>query len=103
MTTHFISKEMLHGVKKERIILHTMKRRKANLIGHILCLLKHVTEGKIDGMISEGKKRRRRKQLLDDLKKTRGHCELKKEALDCTVCRTRSVRGCGLVVRQTVE
>ena len=33
-------------------ILHTMKRRKANRIGHILrskCLLKHGVEGKIKG------------------------------------------------------
>jgi hypothetical protein len=32
-------------------ILHTVKGRKANWIGHILhrnCLLKHVIEGKID-------------------------------------------------------
>jgi len=26
----------LHGVKKERNILHTIKQRKATLIGHIL-------------------------------------------------------------------
>jgi hypothetical protein len=35
-------------VKEERNIVHTIKRRKANWIGHILrrnCLLKHVTEG----------------------------------------------------------
>jgi hypothetical protein len=49
-------------------ILHTIKRRKANWIGHILCrncLLKHVTEGKIEEMRRWG---RRHKQLLDDLK-----------------------------------
>jgi len=28
------------------------------------------------------KRGRRRKQLLDDLEEKRGHCELKKEALD---------------------
>jgi hypothetical protein len=32
------------------------------------CLLKHVTEGKIEGM---GRRRRRYKQLLDDLKEKR--------------------------------
>jgi endonuclease V-like protein UPF0215 family len=34
-----------------RNILHTLKRSKANCIGHILCrdfLLKHVTEGEIE-------------------------------------------------------
>ena len=33
------------------------------------CLLKHVIEGKIDGT---GRRRRRRKQLLDYVKETRG-------------------------------
>jgi hypothetical protein len=39
----------LHRVKEERNILRTIKRRKANWIGHIVrrnCLLKHVIEGK---------------------------------------------------------
>jgi hypothetical protein len=43
---------ILHRTKKERNILHTVKRRKVNWIGHILrrtCLLKHVIEGKIEG------------------------------------------------------
>jgi hypothetical protein len=46
------NEEVLHRVKQKRNILHTMKRRKANWIGHILhsnCHLKHVTEGKIKG------------------------------------------------------
>jgi hypothetical protein len=45
--------EVLHRVK-ERNILHTIKRRKSNWIGHILrrnCLLKHVIEGKLEGRI----------------------------------------------------
>jgi hypothetical protein len=39
---------VLHRVKEERNILHTVRRRKANWIGHILrrnCLLKHIIEG----------------------------------------------------------
>jgi hypothetical protein len=46
------NEEVLHRVKEERNILNTMKRRKANWIGHILhknCLLKHVIEGNIKG------------------------------------------------------
>jgi hypothetical protein len=46
------NEEVLHRVKEERNILHTIKRRKANWIGHILrrnCLLKNVNEGKLDG------------------------------------------------------
>jgi hypothetical protein len=37
----------LHRVKEERNILHTIRRRKANWIGHILhrnCLLQHIIE-----------------------------------------------------------
>jgi hypothetical protein len=43
--------EILATVKEERNILHTMKTKKANWIGHILrrnYLLKHATEGKIE-------------------------------------------------------
>jgi hypothetical protein len=46
------NEEVLHRVKDERNILHTVKRRKANWIGHILsrnCLLKQVIEGKLEG------------------------------------------------------
>jgi ppGpp synthetase/RelA/SpoT-type nucleotidyltranferase len=45
---------VLHRVKEERNILHKIKRRKANWIGHILrrnCLLKDVIEGKLEGRI----------------------------------------------------
>jgi len=42
---------------------------------------------------------RRRKQLVDDLKETRGCWKLKEEALDSTVWRTRFGNGCGPVVR----
>jgi hypothetical protein len=46
------NEEVLHRVKEERNIVHTIKRRKAKWIGHILrrnCLLKHVIEGNTDG------------------------------------------------------
>ena len=67
------NEEVLHRVKEKMNIPHTITRRKANWIGHVLCrncLLKHVTEGKIQGRIevTGRRKRRRRKQLLDDLK-----------------------------------
>jgi hypothetical protein len=69
------NEEVLHRVKEERNTLHTIKRRKANWIGHILrrnCLLKHVIEGKLEGRIElTGRRGRRRKQLLDDLKERR--------------------------------
>jgi hypothetical protein len=63
-------------VKEERNIVHTIKRRKANWIGHILrrnCLLKHVIEGKIAGRIELSRRRgRRRRQQLDGLKERIG-------------------------------
>jgi hypothetical protein len=55
------NEEVLHRVQEERNILHTVKRRKANWIGHILrknCLLKHVIEGQIEGR-SDGKTRKK--------------------------------------------
>jgi len=45
------------------------------------------------------KRGRRGKQLLDDLKETRGYWILKKEALGRTLWRTRFGRGYGIVVR----
>jgi hypothetical protein len=45
------NEEVLHRVKEERNIIHTIKRRKANWIGHILrsiCLLKYITDEKIE-------------------------------------------------------
>jgi hypothetical protein len=72
-TDRVSNEEVLHRVKEERNILHTIKRRKTNWIGHILrrnCLLKHVIEGKLEGR-NEGRRGRRRNQLLDDLKEKR--------------------------------
>jgi hypothetical protein len=101
------NEEVLHRVKEDRNILHTIKTRKANWIGHILrrnCFLKHVIEGKLEGRIEITERRgRKRKQLLDDIKERRGTCKLKQEALDRTLWRTRFGRGYGAVVRQTTE
>jgi hypothetical protein len=80
---------VLCRVKEKRNILHTIKRRKANWIGRILrrnCLLKHVIDGNLERRIEmTGRRGRRRKQLLDDLKEKRGYWKLKEEALDHTV------------------
>jgi hypothetical protein len=101
------NEEVLHRVKEERNIVHTIKRRKANWIGHILrrnCFLKHVIEGKLEGRIEVmGRRERRHKQLLDDLKEKRGYRKLKEEALDRTVWKTRLGRAYGPVVRQNTE
>jgi hypothetical protein len=66
------NEEVLHRDKKERNILHIIRIRKANWIGHVLhrnYLLKHMIEGKLEGRIEmTGRRGRRRKQLLDNLK-----------------------------------
>jgi hypothetical protein len=50
-----------------------------------------------------GRRGRRRRKLLDDLKKRRGYTHLKEEALDRTVWTARFGIGFGHVVRQTTE
>jgi len=68
------------------------------------CLLKHVTEGKIEGRIEvTGRGGRRRKQLLFELKDRRRRCKLREKALDHTLQGTRYRSGCGNVFRQTTE
>jgi hypothetical protein len=63
-----------------------------------------VIEGKLEGRIEmTGRRGRRRKQLLDDLKGKRRYWKLKEEALDRTLWRSRFERGYGPVVRQTTE
>jgi len=62
---------VLQRVKEERSIVQTIKRRKANWIGLILCtscLPNHVIEGKIEGRMEVTVRRgRRRDHLLDGL------------------------------------
>jgi superfamily I DNA and RNA helicase len=69
------SEKVLHRVKEERNIVHTVNRREGNWIGHILCrncLLKQVIEGNIERRIDvKGRRGRRCKQQLNDLKEQR--------------------------------
>ena len=85
-TNRVKNEEVLHRVQKERNILHTIKMRKTNLIGYILCrncLLKHIIEGNLEqGIEVIG---RIRKQPLDNIKERRGCRQLKVEALYRTV------------------
>ena len=71
-------------VKEAKNSLQTIKRRKANWIGHILrrnCLLKHLVEGQVEGRIEVRRNRWRiRKLLLHDLKEKGGYWKLKGEA-----------------------
>ena len=59
----------------------------------ILCVMLEVT----------GRRGRRRRKLLDDLKERRGYSHLKEEALDRTMWRARFGRGFGPLVRQTTK
>jgi len=76
-------------VNEQRNILHEISKQKANWIGHILrrnCLLQRVTEGKIKGGIEvTGRRGRKCRKLLDDLRVRRGYSHLKEEALDRTM------------------
>ena len=73
-TDHVRIEEVLLRVKEQRNILHEIRKRKANWIGRILrrnCLLEQVIEGKIKGGIVTGRRGRKRRKLLDDLKEGR--------------------------------
>ena len=106
-TDHVRNEEVLLRVNEQRNILHEIRKRKANWIGHILrrnCLLKQVIEGKIKGEMEVTRRRgRRRRKLLDDLKDKKGYSHLKEEALDRPMWRAGFGRGFGPVVRQTAE
>jgi len=68
------------------------------------CPLQRVIEGKTkDGIEVTGRRGRRRKKLLDDLKDRRGYYHLKEETLDRTMWRARFGSGFGPVVRQTTK
>ena len=68
------------------------------------CLLQRVIEGKIKGGIEvTGRRGRKCRKLLDDLKERRGYSQLKEKALDRTVWRGRFGRSFGPVVRQTIK
>ena len=105
-TEHVRNEDVLLRVNEQRNILHEIRKRKANWIGHILrrnCLLKQV-EGKIKGEMEVTRRRGRRgKKLLDDSKDRRGYSHLKEEALDRIMWRNRFGGGVGPVVRQNTE
>jgi hypothetical protein len=92
--------EVLHRVKEENNILHTIKGRNTNWIVYILrrnCLLKRVS------IEVTGRRRRRLKQILDKLKETRGYWKLKEDVADRILWRTHFERDCGPVVGHTAD
>jgi hypothetical protein len=64
------------------------------------CFLQRIIEGKIKGVIEvAGRRGRRCRKLLDDLKERRGYSQFKEEALD----RTKWRAVFGTIVGQTAE
>jgi hypothetical protein len=62
-TDHVRNGDVLLRVKEQRNILHEIRKRKANWIGHILrrnCLLQRVIEGKINGENRSDRKTRKK-------------------------------------------
>ena len=106
-TDRMRNEKVLLWVKEQKNIQHETNKKKANWIGHILrrnCLLQQVIWGKIIGGIEEtGRRGRRSRKILDNLKERRGYYHLKEEVLDRTVWRARFGRGFGPVVRQTAK
>ena len=54
---------------------------------HMNCLLKHITEETIVGMIDVMGRQRRSKLILGELRDIRGFWKLKEETLDCILWR----------------
>jgi hypothetical protein len=104
---HVGNEGVLLGVEEQRNILHEINKWKANWIGDILhrnCLLRQLIEGKIkEGIEVKGRRGKRHRKLLDDLKERRGYSHLKEEALDHTRWRACFGRGFGPVVRKTTK
>jgi hypothetical protein len=97
------NEEVLLRVNEQRNILHEIRKRKANWICHILCrncLLQRVIEGKIKlGIEVTGRRGRRGKKLLDELKDRGGYSHLNEGVLDRTIWRGDFGRSFGTVVR----
>ena len=84
---HVSNEEVLSLVNEQRCLVHVIKQRQANWIGHVLrhdCLLKTVLEGKMEGKRTRGKPRRKMLDLLmeQEDKKISYLQELKRRAKD---------------------
>jgi hypothetical protein len=69
-----------------------------------ILLLQRVIKGKIKGEIEvTGRRGRRRRKLLNDIKERREYSHLKEKAVDRTTWRARFGKGFGPVARQTTK
>ena len=68
------------------------------------CLLQRVIEGKVNGGIEvTGRRGRRRRKLLDNLKERRGYSHLKEEVADRAMWTARFGRDYRPVVKQIIK
>jgi hypothetical protein len=99
-----ILEKKLLNIKRQSWLFSTNFVRNISIL-HILrinCILRQVIEGKIKGGIEvTGRRGRRRRMILNDLKERKGYSHLKEEALDRTTWRAHFGRG--PVVRQTAK
>jgi len=98
------NEEELHRIEEERNIPQAIRVRRTvtglDTYWVETVFRKYVIERKTEGRIEvRGRRGKRRRQLLDDLKKKIGDCKLKNETLDLTLCRKCFQRGYELVVR----
>ena len=86
MSEKINNEQVLERIGENRTLLNNILRRKANSIGHILrrnCLLHDAIEGQMTEVKGVGgRRRRRRTQLLDDLRNRKRFWELRKEVED---------------------
>jgi hypothetical protein len=96
------NEDELPRAKDEQNIMHNMKRRNPNWIYKFWVETdsEHIIEGKIE---STGRRGRRRKKQLDDLKDTKRYQYFKEEVLDPTIWRTGYGSGCGPFARQVTK
>jgi hypothetical protein len=78
------NEDVLRTVKENRNIVHTIKIRKANRFGQILhrkCIIKKqvIEEKKEESIEVTGRRERRCKQLVNDLKENGGYWKLEEE------------------------
>jgi hypothetical protein len=75
-----VKNEVLQAVREKTNILHAIKLRKTNWFCQILrrtCFLKHFIDGKRE---ETGRRRIKRRQLLNDLKEARRYWNFRAEA-----------------------
>jgi len=85
-TAHVSNEEVSSLVKEQRCLVHVIKQRQANWIGHVLrhdCLHKTVLEGKMEEKRTRGKPRRKMLDLfMEQEDKKISYQELKRRAED---------------------